>query len=130
MTDDVDLSRRLTAAIRAADGVTGVYPAQPVLEAAMGAVAARLALRVPDVLVDIDRDDGSTTVSAHIATSSSAPAVDVVRRVGELILAVLSAEDGVPDGLTVEVRVRLVEDTPTGGRPSAARGPFGTERRP
>ncbi|GAA4266255.1 hypothetical protein [Frondihabitans peucedani] len=109
MTDDVELSRALTAAVRATPGVAGVYPAQPVLEAAATVLAAKLALRQPDVLVDIDRTDGFTSVSVQIATHAAEAAPDTVRRVGETVrdLCVEHGEDAA--ALTVAVTVRLVE---------------------
>ncbi|ROQ37116.1 hypothetical protein EDF46_2565 [Frondihabitans sp. PhB188] len=110
MTDDTELSRQLTAAIRATEGVSGVYPAQPILEAAAGAVAVRLALRVPDVLVDIDRADDFTTVSAHISTAGERPATETLRRVGELLLERLGAEPSIRGEVAVNVKVRLVEE--------------------
>lgn len=105
--DDTALSRELTAAIRATEGVTGVYPAQPTVEAAVDALAVRLALRQPDVLVDIDRADGFTTVSAHIATSVAVPATETLRAVGELIRNKL----GEAGPVAINVKVRLIDDT-------------------
>lgn len=109
MTDDVELSRLLTTAVRETPGVAGVYAAQPVLEAAASALAAKLALRQPDVLVDIDRTDGFTSVSAQIATLATESAPDTVRLVGETVrdLCVAHGEDTA--ALTVAVTVRLVE---------------------
>ncbi|KQQ06004.1 MULTISPECIES: hypothetical protein [unclassified Rathayibacter] len=109
MTDDTELSQRLTAAIRDTEGVAGVYPAQPVLEAAADAIAVKLALRQPDVLVDIDRSDGFTTVSAHISTVAALPAPDTLRAVGELVRGMLEAELSGP--FAVNVKVRLIEDS-------------------
>ncbi|SMH48680.1 hypothetical protein SAMN06295885_3098 [Rathayibacter oskolensis] len=109
MTDDTELSRRLTAAIRDTEGVAGVYPAQPILEAAADALAVRLALRQPDVLVDIDHSDGFTTVTAHIAALAALPAPDTLRTVGELLRDVLTAELSGP--FSVHVTARLIEDS-------------------
>ena len=111
MTDDTALSQRLTAAIREAEGVVGVYPAQPILEAAADALAVTLALRQPDVLVDIDRSEGFTTVSAHIAASAALPVPETLRSVGELLRGILAEEPGVTGPLAVTVKVRLVEDS-------------------
>ncbi len=109
--DDATLSRRLTEAVRAVDGVAGVYPARPPLEAAAEAVAVSLDLRRPDALVDIDRADGFTTVTAHIATVSSSPAPATARAVGELLRRMLGADASDPDaGIAVNVKVRLIED--------------------
>ncbi|AMM19348.1 hypothetical protein AX769_03380 [Frondihabitans sp. PAMC 28766] len=110
MIDDAALSRRLTAAIRDTEGVAGVYPAQPIVEAAAGAIAVKLALRMPDILVDIERADGFTTISAHIATFAAVPAPSTVRRVGELIRTVVTAEGESIGDLAVTVKVRLIED--------------------
>ncbi|GAA4666436.1 hypothetical protein [Frondihabitans cladoniiphilus] len=110
-TDDAELSRSLTAAVRAVEGVTGVFPSQPLLEAAADALAVRLDLREPDEMVDIDRSDRFTTVTAHISTSASLPAPETVRRVGELIRDTLLATGAKPDELAVNVSIRLVEDT-------------------
>ena len=74
MTDDLDLSRRLTAAIRAVPGVTGVYPSQPILEAAADALAVRFALRMPDVLVDIDRAEFNKVRVADVTLQSNVAA--------------------------------------------------------
>lgn len=114
MTDDTELSRLLTAAIRQAEGVAGVYPAQPILEAAADAVAVKLALRQPDVLVDIDRSEGFTTVSAHIATVAAIPAPETLRAVGELVRGMLEEEPSVSGPLAVNVKVRLIEDSGRG----------------
>ena len=111
MTDDTALSQRLTAAVRDAEGVVGVYPAQPLLEAAADALAVTLALRQPDVLVDIDRSEGFTTVSAHIATSAALPAPEILRAVGELLHGILREEPSVTGPLAVNVKVRLIEDS-------------------
>ncbi|WP_043673140.1 hypothetical protein [Clavibacter michiganensis] len=115
MPDDADLSRRITAAVRAVDGVTGVYPAQSPLEAAAVAIAGRLRIQAPDVLVDVDRRDGSTIVTTHIATAAGRPAADVIRAVGERVRALLEAEPGVDGPTLVRVTGRLVED----GTPAA-----------
>ncbi|QHC64406.1 hypothetical protein GSU69_18115 [Rathayibacter festucae] len=109
--DDTALSQRLTAAIRDSEGVTGVYPAQPILEAAADALAVTLALRQPDVLVDIDRSDGFTTVSAHIAATAALPAPETLRAVGEELRRLLDAEPSVTGPLAVNVKVRLIEDS-------------------
>ncbi|ROQ03805.1 hypothetical protein EDF54_3284 [Rathayibacter sp. PhB93] len=109
--DDTALSQRLTAAIRETAGVTGVYPAQPLLEAAADALAVKLALRQPDVLVDIDRSDGFTTVTAHIAATAALPAPETLRAVGEELRRLLDAEPSVTGPLAVNVKVRLIEDS-------------------
>jgi hypothetical protein len=109
--DDQELSRHLTALIRATAGVDEVYPAQPVIKAAADAIAVKLALRQPDVLVDIDRDHGSTTITAGIAADVSRPAPDTVREVGERIRDALAqrhadgAEAREPDLITVTIRL-------------------------
>ncbi|NQX17428.1 hypothetical protein [Rathayibacter sp. VKM Ac-2857] len=109
--DDTALSQRLTAAIRDTEGVAGVYPAQPLLEAAADALAVKLALRQPDVLVDIDRSDGFTTVTAHIAATAALPAPETLRAVGEELRRLLDAEPSVTGPLAVNVKVRLIEDS-------------------
>ncbi|NRG42446.1 hypothetical protein HRK28_16150 [Rathayibacter sp. VKM Ac-2835] len=109
--DDTALSQRLTAAIRDTEGVAGVYPAQPLLEAAADALAVKLALRQPDVLVDIDRSDGFTTVTAHIAATAALPAPETLRAVGEGLRRLLDAEPSVIGPLAVNVKVRLIEDS-------------------
>ncbi|PPH39678.1 hypothetical protein C5C53_00250 [Rathayibacter sp. AY1E3] len=111
MTDDTELSQRLTAEIRDIEGVAGVYPAQPIVEAAADALAAKLDLRQPDVLVDIDRSEGFTTVSAHIAASAALPAPETLRLVGERMHALLAADPSVSGPLAVNVKVRLIEDS-------------------
>lgn len=111
MIDDIHLSQRLTAAIRATEGVVGVYPAQPILEAAAEAVAVRLALRQPDVLVDIDRADAFTTVSAHIATTAAIPAPETLRAVGAVIRRILRDDDPDSDTIAINVKVRFVDDS-------------------
>jgi len=109
--DDAALSRSLTAAIRATEGVTGVFPAQPLLEAAADVIAARLALRLPDELVDIDRADSFTTVTAHISTSASLPAPETLRRVGELVRGTLVGAGADAAELAVNVKIRLIDDS-------------------
>jgi hypothetical protein len=111
--DDTALSQKLTVAIRDAEGVAGVYPAQPIVEAAAGAIAVTLALRMPDILVDIDRADGFTTFSAHIPTFASHPAPDTVRRVGELMRDIVTAEAASTGDIAITVKVRLIEDSAT-----------------
>lgn len=114
MTDDTILSRQWTTAIRGVPGVVGVFPAQPILEAAAESVAVRLTLRAPDVLVDIDRADDFTTITAHISSATEQPTPATLRRVGELILGTLP--DDIPaDRVAVIVKVRLVEDAPNLG---------------
>ncbi|MFJ4221948.1 hypothetical protein [Curtobacterium luteum] len=107
--DDETLSRTLTAAIRDVPGVVAVYPPRPIAHAAAEAVARTLALREPDVLVDLDRHGATLRVEAGIAVSGDRPAPDTVRAVGERVRALLDAEvDGGAD--LVSVTVRLVED--------------------
>lgn len=109
--DDQELSRQLTALIRSTPGVDEVYPAQPVIEAAADALAVKLALRQPDVLVDIDRDHGSMTITAGIAANDTRPAPDTIREVGERIRDALAerhadgAEAREPDLITVTIRL-------------------------
>lgn len=110
MSDDQDLSQRLTALLRTIDGVDDVFPAQPVVEAAADAIAVKLALREPDVLVDIDRSGGSgpgssVTVRAGIAANDGRPAGDTLREVGERVRDELTAAGEHPDLVTVSVRV-------------------------
>lgn len=116
MTDDAELSRSLTAAIRATEGVDEVFPSQPLLEAAADAIAVRLDLRAPDELVEIERADRFTTVTAHISSSSSLPAPEVLRRVGERIRSIVVEGGANPDQLAINVRIRLIEDTGLGAR--------------
>ncbi|PPH67320.1 hypothetical protein C5D25_00860 [Rathayibacter sp. AY1D7] len=111
MTDDTELSQRLTAEIRDIEGVAGVYPAQPIVEAAADALAVKLDLRQPDVLVDIDRSEGFTTVSAHIAASAALPAPETLRLGGEGMHAPGAADPSVSGPLAVNVKVRLIEDS-------------------
>lgn len=109
MTDDHALSRELTALIRATTGVAAVYPAQPIVEAAVDAVAVKLALRQPDVLVDVDRDGDALRIAAGIAVDDARPATDTVREVGERIRAVTDERADVRPDL-ISVSVRLVDD--------------------
>lgn len=109
MSSDEELSRHLTAVVRGLEGVVGVYPAQPLLEAAADTVAVRLAMRAPDTLVDIDRAPGFVTVGAHIATSIELPAADVVRAVGERLRAELQDDGSVSTEVAVNVKIRLIE---------------------
>lgn len=116
MTHDLDLSRTLTAALRSVPGVTGVYAARPVVGVAVAvaeavsAVAPTLELRAPDVLVDIDRADEFTTVSAHISTSTTESSPAVLRAAGETLRDLIRVE--LPEGAEfgVNVKVRFVED--------------------
>lgn len=103
---DDELSRALTSEIRLVPGVAGVYAAAPPLEAAADALAAKLRLREPDALVEIDRDSGALTVTAHIAASASEPAPETVRRVGELLRSRLRSDEVA----AITVTVRLIED--------------------
>jgi hypothetical protein len=116
MPDDADLSRRLTAAVRAVDGVTGVYPAQPILEVAASALAGRLHLRAPDRLVDVDRSDGFVRINVHIATAADRSAADVIRAVGERVRDFVAAEPETEAPVLVIVKGRLVEDAATSER--------------
>lgn len=116
MTDDLDLSRTLTAALRRVPGVTGVYASRPVVGVAVAvaeavsAVAPTLELRAPDVLVDIDRAEEFTTVSAHISTSTAEASPAVLRAAGETLRDLIRVE--LPEGAEfgVNVKVRFVED--------------------
>lgn len=109
MHDDQDLSRRLTALLRTIDGVDDVFPAQPVVEAAADALAVKLALRQPDVLVDIERTGGgagaSVTVTAGIAVRGDRAAADTVREAGERIRDTLAGDGEHPDLITVTIRL-------------------------
>ncbi len=107
--DDAALSSELTAAIRAVPGVVAVYPPRPIVHAAAEVVASALALREPDVLVDVDRHGGTVRVAAGIAVSGDRPAPDTVRAVGERVRALVDERiDGGAD--LVSVTIRLVED--------------------
>lgn len=105
MHDDQDLSQRLTALLRTVDGVDDVFPAQPIIEAAADAIAVKLALRQPDVLVDIDRSNGSVTVTAGIAVSDARPAGDTLREVGERVRDLLADGGEHPDLISVAIRL-------------------------
>ncbi|MCS5715712.1 hypothetical protein NVV95_14270 [Herbiconiux sp. CPCC 205716] len=109
---DTELSRRLTALVRAAEGVTAVYPAQPLLEAAAGVVAETLELRPAGSSVDIERADGVATVRVQIAAADALPAPDTLRRVGELLRRATDAEPSLAPPVVIAVAVRLVDTEP------------------
>ncbi|MGL3198265.1 MULTISPECIES: hypothetical protein [Curtobacterium] len=110
--DDAALSSELTAAIRGVPGVLAVYPPWPLVHAAAEVVATALALREPDVLVDIDRHGAAVRVAAGIAVSGDRPAPDTVREVGERVRGLVDQwVEGGADLVTVTVR--LVEDAAT-----------------
>ncbi|MFS0731629.1 hypothetical protein ABC270_16330 [Curtobacterium sp. 1P10AnD] len=112
--DDAALSSELTSAIRAVPGVVAVYPPRPIVHGAAEAVAAALALREPDVLVDIDRHGTTVRIAAGIAVSGDRPAPDTVREVGERVRDLVDQRvDGGADLVTVTIR--LVEDAVTPG---------------
>lgn len=106
--DDEALSRRLTEAVRAVDGVTGVYAPRTVTAAAE-VVAATLTLHEPDVLVDVDRHGGTVQVVTGIAVDGGRPAAETVRAVGERLRDVLDAGT-TPSADLIRVTVRLVDD--------------------
>ena len=109
MTDDTDLSQRLTAAVAGAPGVAGVFAAKPPVAAAADAVAVALALREPDVLVDVARLEGFSTFTVHIAVEGAVPATDTLRSVGELVRDAVLAEGAAAGTFAVSVKARLVE---------------------
>lgn len=107
--DDETLSRTLTSAVRDVPHVLAVYPPRPIVQAAAEVVAATLALREPDVLVDVDRSGSALRVSAGIAVDDQRPASDTVREVGERIRSVVDGLPG-PQVDVVTVTVRLIEE--------------------
>lgn len=107
---DEHLSIQLTGIIRSVPGVTGVFRATSLVEAAADVIAAGLSLRSPDALVDIDRAEGFATVRAHIATTVQDTAADVVRRVGETVKAAVEADGTIRTPMAVNITVRVIED--------------------
>ncbi|MBY0177458.1 MULTISPECIES: hypothetical protein [Curtobacterium] len=110
MSDDRELSRRLTDLARATDGVSHVFPAQSLVQVAADAVAAQLEIRDPGTMVDVHRGGGAVRITAEVAVDGARPATETVREVGERIRSVVDAEPG-PRPDTITVVVRLVEDT-------------------
>ena len=110
MSDDRELSRRLTDLARATDGVSHVFPAQSLVQVAADAVAAQLEIRDPGTMVDVHRGSGAVRITAEVAVDGARPATETVREVGERIRSVVDAEPG-PRPDTITVVVRLVEDT-------------------
>lgn len=110
MSDDRELSRRLTDLARATDGVSHVFPAQSLVQVAADAVAAQLEIRDPGTMVDVYRGGGAVRITAEVAVDGARPATETVREVGERIRSVVDAEPG-PRPDTITVVVRLVEDT-------------------
>jgi hypothetical protein len=110
VTDDQELSRRLTDVARATEGLSHVFPAQSLVQVAADAVAAQLEIRDPGTMVDVHRGDGAVRVTAEVAVDGARPATETVRAVGERIRSVVDAEPG-PRPDTITVVVRLVEDT-------------------
>ncbi|MDN3477743.1 hypothetical protein [Curtobacterium sp. APC 4022] len=110
MSDDRELSRRLTDLARATDGVSHVFPAQSLVQVAADAVAAQLEIRDPVTMVDVHRGGGAVRITAEVAVDGARPATETVREVGERIRSLVDAEPG-PRPDTITVVVRLVEDT-------------------
>jgi len=110
VSDDRELSRRLTDLARATDGVSHVFPAQSLVQVAADAVAAQLEIRDPGTMVDVHRGGGAVRITAEVAVDGARPATETVREVGERIRSVVDAEPG-PRPDTITVVVRLVEDT-------------------
>lgn len=110
MSDDRELSRRLTDLARATDGVSHVFPAQSLVQVAADAVAAQLEIRDPGTMVDVHRGGGAVRITAEVAVDGARPATETVREVGERIRSLVDAEPG-PRPDTITVVVRLVEDT-------------------
>ena len=109
MSDDRELSRRLTDLARATDGVSHVFPAQSLVQVAADAVAAQLEIRDPGTMVDVHRASGAVRITAEVAVDGARPATETVREVGERIRSLVDAEPG-PRPDTITVVVRLVED--------------------
>lgn len=107
---DEEMSVRLTGIVRSVPGVSGVFHATSLVEAAADVIAAGLSLRSPDALVDIDRAEDFTTVRAHIATTVGDTAADVVRRVGETVKAALDENGSFSTPVGVNITVRVIED--------------------
>jgi len=110
VSDDRELSRRLTDLARATDGVSHVFPAQSLVQVAADAVAAQLEIRDPGTMVDVHRGGGAVRITAEVAVDGARPATETVREVGERIRSLVDAEPG-PRPDTITVVVRLVEDT-------------------
>jgi hypothetical protein len=114
---DDELSRRLTATVRAVPGVVDVFDARPVLEAAVEALAARLVDDEHRDLVLVERREGRLTVTAHVATDLAASTPEVLARTAtDLRTAVADAHAvGPATDVAVTVRAQLVEPGPSGG---------------
>ncbi|NQX13873.1 hypothetical protein HQQ80_19775 [Microbacteriaceae bacterium VKM Ac-2855] len=108
MTDTADLTRRLTLAIRDIDGVSTVFPTSPLLHAAVEGIATTLDLRQPDTLVDLDIDDGTVTITAHIGADVNRPVPDTLREVARVIRAHLIDSQAGPSSIVVTAK--LIDD--------------------
>ncbi len=109
MTDDTGLSQRLTEVARRTAGVSAVFAAKPAVAAAADALAVALALREPDVLVDVARSEGFTTFTVHIAADAATPAPQTLRAVGEAVRDLVLAEGAAEHHFAVNVKARMIE---------------------
>ena len=82
-------SNELVTRVRAVDGVTDIYTAQPAVARLPGLIAAA-AGRSPDgpaTEITVASHDGTTEVAARIATSMQDDTVETARRVADTLLA-------------------------------------------
>ena len=111
MTDDLDLSRLLTAVICGVPGVTDVYPTGPLVRS------------IARELVDVACDDpgrearvavsrtagGALSVAATIGVEAGRPVPEALRAVGDAVRAALEARDPTAPPPVIEVRASHID---------------------
>ena len=116
MTDDVELSRRLTGVVSDLPGVTGVYPVGTLVRSiARGLVDAALDEGAADARVAVTRDPGGVlSLAATIGVEAGRPVPEVLRAVGDAIRdAVASAEPDTPPPV-IDVRASHIDTRAAG----------------
>ncbi|MBN9154813.1 hypothetical protein [Microbacterium sp.] len=106
MSDLEPLARRVDDALRAVDGVVGVYSARP-----LAARVLHTAFDADAALSSVGEDADGLTVEVSIGVTDAAPSVDTARRAA---IAVGEALGGTPASLTVRVS-RVVRDAGAAG---------------
>ena len=107
MTNDLDLSRALTALVASTAGVTEVYPSAPLVRNAVeGLLAVATDEDTTDAKVFIDRDAaGALTVTATIGVDANYPVPATLRAVGDAVRAHFLNHEPWEKSPVVDVRV-------------------------
>ncbi|BDZ51369.1 hypothetical protein GCM10025867_36100 [Frondihabitans sucicola] len=117
MTDDRELSRRLTTLVREIPGVVEIYSTVPLIASAVQGVVSLFTDR-EEALVGIGHDGALTTVSIHIALQEDRPGPETLRAVTTAIREHLSEL-----GLEASIELKVVRFADKHGTSTAPESP-------